>query len=130
MKKAARIAVKTNKPSTPLLPIVACGLLGLFLLVPTDWFTTSKDNPNNDLAAEAFSTYEQLWRVHQLQTADKLAAGELLTEKDVWEFQAKGQEPARKLAFEKLARYEANYFEKKGGWSKEAHEQLLRSYKK
>jgi len=119
-----------DNKATPGFPwsILICGLLGVFLLVPTNWFTTRSSQLKADLAADAFKTYEQLWRVHQITTADKLASGELGTEQAVWEFQAAGQEPARKLAFEKLAKSEAEYFKTKGGWSKEAHESLLRSY--
>jgi len=125
----ARIAGEENTPSFPW-AILVCGLLGVLLLVPTSWFSSSQKTLNADLASEAFETYERLWRIHQGKTADRLSTGELQTEQEVWEFQAAGQEPARKLAFEKLARAEADYFKSKGGWSKESHESLLRSYAK
>lgn len=130
MTNPARNAANQSTPSFPW-SIIVCGLLGVFLLIPTDKLTSGNRKPlKTDLAAEAFQTYEQLWRIHQIKTADKIAAGELKTEQEVWEFQAAGQAPARKIAFEKIAKYEADYFKEKGGWSKEAHEALLRSYSK
>lgn len=125
----ARTADKETTPSFPW-SILICGLLGVLLLVPTSWFSAKQSPLKADLAAEAFDTYEKLWRVHQLAAADKIADGSLDTEQAVWDYQAAGQALARKIAFEKLAKAEADYFKQKGGWSKEAHESLLRSYKK
>lgn len=129
MSNTARIAGKETTPKLPWIPII-CGILGLFLLAPSSLFVKDEADVSKDTATEAFDTYEQLWRLHQIKTADKIASGELKTEQEVWDFQAKGQEPARKLAFEKLAKHEADYFSQKGSWSKEAHEKLLRSYAK
>lgn len=124
----ARNAETNVAPSFPW-SILICGLLGVLLLIPGSWFSTKQSPLKADLAADAFRTYEQLWRLHQVATANKLASGELKTEQEVWDFQAAGQPLARKIAFEKLAEAEAAYFKSKGGWSKEAHEALLRSYK-
>lgn len=108
---------------------LACGVLGLVLL-----FWPADDDPSPlppvDLPAQAFVTYEQLWRKLAKDAADKLDAGQLKTDQEVWDFLAKGQEPARKIAFDALAKSEQEYFTKQGGWSAPAHSKLLRSYVK
>ena len=114
-----------------------CGVLGfLILLWPDPQYTpTPPPDPTDvhvvhDLPAKAFDTYEQLWRKLAGDAADTIAKGELDSEQKVWDFLAKGQEPARKIAFEEIAKSEQDLFTKQGGWTKEAHEKLLRSYAK
>jgi hypothetical protein len=109
-----------------------CGVLGLLILLWPQAGVTPPPTPEvpRDLPAKAFVTYEQLWRKLAADAATKLANGELKTEQQVWDFLAKGQEPARRIAFEDLAKSEQDLFNKNGGWTKEAHEQLLRSYAK
>jgi hypothetical protein len=106
-----------------------CGVLGLLLLL---WPTGDSDTPapGKDLPAKAFDTYEKLWRKTANDAADKLASGELDTEQKVWDYLAAAQAPARKVAFEEVAKAEQDYFTKNGGWSAKKHETLLRSYVK
>jgi hypothetical protein len=101
-----------------------CGILGVLLLL---WPTGDKDIPlpDKDLPAKAFDTYEKLWRKSAKDAADKIAA-----EQKVWDFLATSQAPARKVAFDELAKSEQDYFTKNGGWSAKTHETLLRSYVK
>lgn len=84
--------------------------------------------PVNDAVHTAFVTYEQLWRKHAVDTAVKLESGELKDEKAAWDHLAVGQAPARKLAFDQLAKEEQEYFMSKGGWTAVDHAKLLRSY--
>jgi hypothetical protein len=108
-----------------------CGVLGVCLLFwPVSLDSFGPQPSAQDLPAKAFDSYEQLWRKLAQQAADKLASGEFQTDTEVWDFLAKGQEPARRLAFEALAKNEQACFEKNGGWTREAHEKLLRSYVK
>ena len=81
-----------------------------------------------DIVHSSFVTYEKLWRKHSADTAKKLEAGELKSDKETWEFLAAGQEPARRIAFDKLAAKEQEYFEKAGDWTPEVHAKILRSY--
>jgi hypothetical protein len=106
-----------------------CGVLGVLLLL---WPTGDKDitPPSSDLPAKAFDTYEKLWRKSAKDAADKLASGEFNTEQKVWDFLAASQAPARKVAFDELAKSEQDYFTKNGGWTAKTHETLLRSYVK
>lgn len=107
-----------------------CGVLGVALLL---WPATGSDKPApvvQDMPAQAFNTYEQLWRKLAQDAAAKLDSGELKTDRDIWDFLAKGQEPARKVAFEQLAKSEQDYFAGNGGWSAALHSKLLRSYAK
>jgi hypothetical protein len=78
----------------------------------------------------AFEKQEALWRRHIADAADKLAAGELDTDQATLEFLAGGQEPARKVAFAEMAKYEQEQFQKAGGWSAKLHEEILRKYNK
>ena len=116
-----------NKP----LLSVCCCVLGLCLLF---WPDGSGEKPvppepiAPDLVAQAFASYEQLWRKLAKDTADKLAAGELKTDRDVWDVLASGQEAMRKIAFEAVAKQEQAYFAEQNGWTAEGHEKLLRSY--
>jgi hypothetical protein len=110
-----------------------CGVLGVFILL---WPSASRVVPptppivERDMPAIAFDTYEKLWRKTAAEAAEKLAAGQLETEQKVWDFIAAAQAPARKAAFDELAKSEQDYFAKNGGWSAKAHETLLRSYVK
>jgi hypothetical protein len=106
-----------------------CGVLGVLLLL---WPTGDKNTPlpDKDLPAKAFDTYEKLWRKSAKDAADKLASGELDTEQKTWDYLATSQAPARKVAFDELAKSEQDYFTKNGGWSAKTHETLLRSYVK
>jgi hypothetical protein len=106
-----------------------CGVLGLLLLL---WPTGDSviPVPDKDLPAKAFDTYEKLWRKTAKDAADKLASGELDTEQKTWDYLAASQTPARKVAFDELAKSEQDYFTKNGGWSAKTHETLLRSYVK
>ena len=96
---------------------VTCGVLGLVLLI---WPATETVKPKPvapDVVGKAFDT-------------DRIDAGEFTNDRDVWEFLAQGQEPARKIAFEEIAKSEQDYFNKQGGWSALAHSKMLRSYAK
>ena len=112
---------------------IAAGLLGVvILLLPTD---IKKDDPVtppvvvvSNGPTKAFDTYEKLWRKHAGDAADKIKAGELKTDKQICDFIANGQAPARQIAFDELAKTEQEYFDKNGGWSAELHEKLLREY--
>jgi len=112
-----------------------CGVAGIVLLL---WPSQQVSRPTPplpppvvlDLPGKAFASYEKLWRKHTQDAADKIASGTLKDEKSVWDFLAAGQEPARKVAFDELAKSEQDYFTKQGGWSAKAHEKLLRSYAK
>lgn len=108
------------------------GAFGLFLLIGPFQCNSTAFNPNTPTVSpkQVFATYEQLWRSHTQVAADKLAAGDIKTEQEAWDFIALGQEPARKAAFKDLAKSEQDYFIKQGGWSAKAHEKLLRSYAK
>jgi hypothetical protein len=112
---------------------LVCIFLALVLLfgpaIPVHW-PEKPEVPIEtlDLPAQAFKTYEQIWRTLAQEAADKLDSGELKSENEVWEFLAKGQEPARKVAFDAVARAEKEYFESQRGWSAAAHAKLLRSY--
>jgi len=108
------------------------GILGLLLLVLPLSNDSVAIEPATTTASpkQVFATYEKLWRAHAKAAADKLASTEIKTEKEIWEFIAAGQEPARKAAFMDLAKSEQDYFDKQGGWSAKAHEKLLRSYAK
>jgi len=111
-----------------------CGVLGLFVVFYPE--NTNKPTPDPvkpvivDNVSRSFKIYEDLWRKHALATADKIKAGDLKTEQEVWDFLAAGQSPARKVAFEELAKSEQDYFTKNGGWNAKKHEELLRSYVK
>lgn len=110
-----------------------CGVLGIFILLwPTGGSVTPPSPPvvEKDMPALAFDTYEKLWRKTASDAADKLASGQLDTEQKVWDFIAAAQAPARKVAFDELAKSEQDYFTKNGGWSAKTHETLLRSYVK
>lgn len=109
-----------------------CALLAVAILLIPDQQEPppSPPTPDVDLVAKSFNSYEELWRKHALKTAEKIESGELTTDTEVWEFLAAGQEPARKVAFDELARKEQEYFNKAGGWSAELHGKLLRSYAK
>lgn len=112
-----------------------CGVLGVVVLLwPSPSPKPSPVVPPSpsalDLPGKAFATYEKIWRKHNQDAADKLASGALKDEKATWEFLAAGQEPARKVAFDELAKSEQDYFTKQGGWSAKNHEKLLRSYAK
>lgn len=106
-----------------------CGVLGVIILL---WPTGDTVTPDveKDLPAKAFDTYEKLWRKTAKDAADKLASGQLDSEQKVWDFLATAQAPARKVAFDELAKSEQDYFTKNGGWSAKTHETLLRSYVK
>ena len=109
---------------------VTCGVLGLVLLI---WPATETVKPKPvapDVVGKAFDTYEQLWRKLAQEAADRIDAGEFTNDRDVWEFLAQGQEPARKIAFEEIAKSEQDYFNRQGGWSALAHSKMLRSYAK
>lgn len=108
--------------------LLCIGLALAVLFVPVDGMNNPL--PSGDLPTQAFKNYETLWRKHAVTAADKIAAGELDTEKKIWDFLANGQEPIRKVSFSDLAKSEKDYFDKQGGWTKEAHEKLLRSYGK
>lgn len=110
--------------------VICAGLAVLILLLPSDNDRPEPvpPKPPTDIVEKSFDTYEQLWRTHALKTADKLESGELKTDKDTWEFIAAGQEPARKVAFDEIAKKEQEYFEENGGWTPELHAELLRGY--
>ena len=110
-----------------------CGLLAVALLFLPEGGSEPKPVPPKppvDIVAESFDIYEDLWRKNAQNTADRIASGELTTDKEVWEYIATGQEPARRVAFDEIAKKEQEYFEGEGGWTPELHEKLLRSYVK
>lgn len=112
---------------------VTCSVLGVLILWwpgPSAGLDPVKPNPKADLVSEAFDTYENLWRKHAIDTADKIAAGDFKTEKAVWDYIAAAQAPARRVAFNDIAKSEADHFKTQGGWSLKAHENLLRGYAK
>lgn len=86
-------------------------------------------SPRNQMVSEAFDTYERLWIELSVQAAEKLERGELKTPEETWTFIASGQEPARKVAFDTIAKTEQ---EKLGGdkWTPELHAEVLKSYSK
>lgn len=108
------------------------GSFGLLLLVLPLQCNSTTPVPAipGDSPKQVFVIYERLWRAHAQTAADKLASGEVKTEQEIWDFLAAGQEPARKAAFNALAKSEQDYFIKQGGWSVKTHEKLLRSYAK
>lgn len=106
-----------------------CGIIGLVVIL----YPTAKEaspTPKDEAVTQAFDVYETLWRKHNETAAEKISSGELKTEQEVWDFIAAGQAPARKVAFDAIAKFEQEYFDKNGGWSLKNHEALLRSYKK
>lgn len=111
-----------------------CGILGLIVVFyPAEKSTLPDVAPKpavSDVVSKSFDIYETLWRKHTKDAADKIKAGELKTEQEVWDFLAAGQAPARKVAFDELAKVEQIYFDTHGGWSLKNHEDLLRSYSK
>lgn len=107
---------------------VIFAILGILLLV---WPAKSPAPPSSlDLPAKAFDSYEKLWRELAKQAADKLDAGELKTDQEAWNFLAQGQEPARRIAFQELAKTEQERFDKEGGWTPALHSKILREYAK
>ena len=113
-----------------------CGILGLLLFIlPSDLDSVKPDPSPGPLSVStmphrAFEKQEALWRKHIADAADKLASGELSTDAAAFEFLASGQEPARKIAFAEMAKYEQEQFQKAGGWSAKLHEEILRKYNK
>jgi len=110
---------------------IVCAVLGAAILMwPDAGPVPPGPGPEGDSVTKAFKIYEDLWRKHAIDTADKIAAGEFEKEKEVWDHLAAAQAPARHVAFDDIAKAEADYFESQGGWSLEAHEKLLRTYVK
>ena len=109
-----------------------CGIIGLIILLypPSEGKAPAPAPANGDKVSQAFEIYESLWRSHNQTAADKIRDGELKTEQQIWDFIAAGQAPARKVAFDTIAKSEQEYFDKNGGWSLKNHETLLRSYRK
>ncbi len=110
-------------------------LIGIFSLVAAsvllllpDVDFTPPTPAENDSVTKSFDIYEDLWRKHAVSAADKLASGEFTKDTEVWEYLAAGQEPARKAAFNDLAKAEQEKFNAAGGWSAKLHEEILRSY--
>ena len=110
-------------------------LIGIFSLVAASVLLLLPDDvdftpptPKNDSVTKSFNIYEDLWRKHAISAADKLASGEFTKDTEVWEYLAAGQEPARKAAFNDLAKAEQERFNAAGGWSAKLHEEILRSY--
>lgn len=109
---------------------ISSGILAIVLALwpSTDVVKPPGPTPANDVVHAAFVTYEQIWRKHAVDTAAKLESGELKDEKAAWDHLAVGQAPARKIAFDQLAKAEQEYFTSKGGWTAVDHAKLLRSY--
>lgn len=113
---------------------IVCAILAAAIL----WWPGSEDpgprppgpGPAKDLVSVTFDVYEDLWRKHATDTADKIKAGEFETDQEVWDYIAAAQAPARRVAFDDLAKSESEFFKSQGGWSLEAHETLLRKYAK
>ena len=111
---------------------IVCAILGGLILwwpAPSPAPPPKPPKPLNHVTA-AFDVYEDLWRKHATDTANKIQAGKLETEQGVWDYIAAAQAPARRVAFKDIAKAESEYFESQGGWSLEAHEKLLREYAK
>ncbi len=112
---------------------LVCGLLAIALLLYPE--SGNKPDPvppkpEIDIVSKSFDIYEDLWRKHAINAADRIASGDLDTDDAVWEYLATGQEPARRVAFDELAKKEQEYFDNADGWTAELHEKLLRSYAK
>lgn len=105
-----------------------CASLAVLILILPDDASPPKPKPSGDIVANSFDTYEKLWRAHAIETADKIKAGDLKTDQEVWNYISEGQAPARKVAFDELAKKEQEYFDSNGGWTPELHESLLRGY--
>jgi hypothetical protein len=105
-----------------------CGVAAVLILLIPDGTDDPKPPATGDSVAESFDIYEDLWRKHAVAAADKLASGEFTKDIEVWEYLAAGQEPARKAAFNDLAKSEQEKFNAAGEWSAELHEEILRSY--
>lgn len=75
----------------------------------------------------AFSTYRRLWMDLNQKAAAKLDSGEFTTQQQVWDFIASGQEPARRIAFEKIAKHEQEVLGD-GKWTPQLHSELLKQY--
>ncbi len=105
-----------------------CGVAAVLILLIPDGTDGPTPPPTTDAVAESFDIYEDLWRKHAVAAADKLASGEFTKDTEVWEYLAAGQAPARKAAFNDLAKAEQKKFDEAGGWSAELHEEILRSY--
>lgn len=102
------------------------GVLGILLLLIPDEIGVIPDN--TDIVSKAFDTYERLWRQHQNNTLSKVLSKELDTQQKVWDYIAAGQEPARRMAFDEIAKKEQEFF--KDGWTAEKQAELLRGYAK
>ncbi len=105
-----------------------CGVAAVLILLIPEGSDNPTPPPSSDPVAKSFDIYEDLWRKHAVAAADKLASGEFTKDTEVWEFLAAGQAPARKAAFNDLAKAEQEKFDAAGGWSAELHEEILRSY--
>ena len=70
------------------------GVFGLILLVGPFQCDSTAFVPPTPTASpkQVFAMYEKLWRAHAQAAADKLAAGELKTEQEAWDFIAAGQD--------------------------------------
>lgn len=111
---------------------VLCGVaVVVLLLIPTDG-TIQPPTPNptgNAEVNEAFDTYKRLWIDLNLKAAEKLDKGEFTTDTEVYDYLATGQEPARKIAFDSIAKKEQEALGD-GKWTPELHSTILKGYSK
>ena len=112
-----------------------CGVAAVVLLLIPTGGSPQPPIPNPEEARtpadvlEAFSTYRRLWTELNLKAAAKLDSKEFTTDAQVYEFIASGQEPARRIAFDKIAKQEQSVLGD-GKWTPELHSILLKGYSK
>jgi hypothetical protein len=107
-------------------PFVAMIFGGLILLWPSGGDSPGPEPRPSDMVSEAFDTLEKLWRGHAVTAAGKLRSGEIATDVDLHKYMAAGMEPARRIAFESIAKSEQEAL--KDGWSAEKHAVILEGY--
>lgn len=113
---------------------LACGVAAVVLFLTPTGNDTQPPTPADEVKAsaevtEAFNTYKRLWLDLNLKAAEKLDSGEFKTQEEVWNFVASGQEPARRIAFESIAKKEQEKLGD-GKWTPELHSSILKGYSK
>lgn len=112
---------------------LACGVAAVVLFLTPTGNDPQPPTPNVVTASkevnEAFDTYKRLWVDLNLKAAEKLDSGEFKTQEEVWNFIASGQEPARRISFEPIAKSEQEKLGD-GKWTPELHSSILKGYSK
>ena len=112
---------------------LACGVAAAVLFLTPTRNDTQPPTPNSIKASpevnEAFDTYKRLWVDLNLKAAEKLNSGEFKTQEEVWNYLSSGQEPARRIAFESIAKKEQEQLGD-GKWTHELHSSILKGYSK